>query len=141
MCEIGSYAAKWEGDLMPPISLYSPYRRRRRWFWLIMGFRFSRAHLSTVASQKAGWRLVVHGQKLSLEFLLRRRDAVRWAKKENCKSSCLSALNAEENSQKLQSANSVIDVVCTFTQSFYMPRLKMRCLPKVLIGRSRGKFT
>ncbi len=38
---------------------------------------------------------------------LGRRDAFRWAKKENCKSTCKSALNAEKNSQKLQSESRV----------------------------------
>ncbi len=70
-CTKGSCAATLDNDLMPSISLNFPYRRSRRRYWFIVGFRFSRAHMATVASQeekfkKALWRLLVHCEKASL---------------------------------------------------------------------------
>ncbi len=113
-CTKGSCAATLDSDLMPSISLNFPYRTSRRRYWFIVGFRFSRAHMATVASeekkfQKAVWRLLAHFQKASFGFIcpLGRRDAFRWAKKENCKSAWKSAWNAEKNSQKLQSESRV----------------------------------
>ncbi len=64
--------------------------------------------------------LDVHGQQVSLDFLLGRRDAVRWAKTKNCKSFCKSALNAEDNLGKLQLVKRITDKVCTITPSLYV---------------------
>ncbi len=113
-CTKGCGAATLESDLIPPIFLNFLYRRSRRRYWFIVELQFSRAHMATVASQEKKFqkgRVASSGTlpKGVLGFIcpLGRRDAFRWAKKENCKSTCKNVLNAEENPQKLQSENRV----------------------------------